>query len=186
MHDAGFFGAKIYGRVGGHARSGQPHLTYPQRRSAKMCFACPKCDTRCVGPICLFELQRYFLARVPEPPLLPSPQRVFRDGTRDVAAPTTQFTAAQVARTIEYDGHVQQRGYWAALQKEWTRVVALRANWAPEPVTTYQERVAMASRGAVYSWFKRVDPWDYAACFPRVWLTARRVPTHLHAPNRHR
>ena len=40
-----------------------------------------------------------------------------------VAPFAPRYTAAQVARTIECDGHVNERGCWDALTKEWSRVV---------------------------------------------------------------
>ena len=66
--DARVVVAKSYGHVGGHAREGQPNLTYPQRRSANTCVACPKCEARRVGSIGLLELQRRFPLRGPMAP----------------------------------------------------------------------------------------------------------------------
>ena len=38
-----------------------------------------------------------------------------------------RYTAKHVARCTQYEEHTDQRGYWRALRKEWTRVVRLRA-----------------------------------------------------------
>ena len=61
-----------------------------------------------------------------------------------------RYIAKQVARAIEYDGHVDERGYWNALRKKWTRVVTMRAAWLLDSVTTYQQRVDMANQGMNY------------------------------------
>ena len=82
------------------------------------------------------------------------------------AAPANRRAATQVARCIEYDGHMRRRGYWNALTKEWKRVVSMRAGWLLDSVNTSERRVEMANRGTSYWWFKHVDPWDYAACLP--------------------
>ena len=59
----------------------------------------------------------------------------------------TRYTAALVARTIEYDVHARQRGYWDAMKKEWMRAIQLQASWTFDSITTCQERVDMGNMG---------------------------------------
>ena len=84
-----------------------------------------------------------------------------------VTALANRYIAKQVAIAIEYDGHVNERGYWNALTKEWKRVVSMRASWLPDSVYTYERRVEMANQGRNYWWCKQVDPGDSAACCPQ-------------------
>ena len=61
--------------------------------------------------------------------------------------PVIQYSAKHVARCIEYEAHTDQRGYWRALRKEWTRVVKLRAFWHVDSISTYGQRVELANAG---------------------------------------